>query len=235
MNPMRRPGSSPLSDAERAQLDVALGASNLNAMGFHQLDGFLCALIAGPETVMPSEFLPIALGMDDDEPMFADMAEANRVMALILQHWNAIIAAVEQDGYYEPSFDEPESGNLPTGHAWARGFMRGVHLRQSSWAPLIADEDQGGLLFMIGAVSGQADPEWLSKLRTAEQNERIPVHLVAGFLQAYRYFLPQRRANARSGTVVRDAPKVGRNEPCPCGSGRKFKHCCAQASEHKAH
>ncbi|MCL2609303.1 MAG: YchJ family protein [Treponema sp.] len=27
-------------------------------------------------------------------------------------------------------------------------------------------------------------------------------------------------------TMVRTAPKVGRNDPCPCGSGRKYKHCC---------
>ena len=26
--------------------------------------------------------------------------------------------------------------------------------------------------------------------------------------------------------IVRDAPKVGRNDPCPCGSGKKYKHCC---------
>jgi uncharacterized protein len=26
-------------------------------------------------------------------------------------------------------------------------------------------------------------------------------------------------------TVVRDQPKVGRNDPCPCGSGRKYKQC----------
>jgi SEC-C motif-containing protein len=26
-------------------------------------------------------------------------------------------------------------------------------------------------------------------------------------------------------TIVRSAPKVGRNEPCPCGSGKKYKHC----------
>jgi len=25
---------------------------------------------------------------------------------------------------------------------------------------------------------------------------------------------------------IRDKPKVGRNEPCPCGSGKKYKHCC---------
>ena len=25
---------------------------------------------------------------------------------------------------------------------------------------------------------------------------------------------------------VRDAPKIGRNDPCTCGSGKKFKKCC---------
>ncbi len=30
--------------------------------------------------------------------------------------------------------------------------------------------------------------------------------------------------------VVRAAPKVGRNDPCPCGSGKKFKKCCGGAS-----
>ncbi|MDC7126553.1 MAG: YchJ family protein [Spirochaetales bacterium] len=31
-----------------------------------------------------------------------------------------------------------------------------------------------------------------------------------------------------SATVVRDTPKVGRNEPCPCGSGKKYKKCCGK-------
>ncbi len=26
-------------------------------------------------------------------------------------------------------------------------------------------------------------------------------------------------------TIVRESPKVGRNDPCPCGSGKKYKHC----------
>lgn len=29
-----------------------------------------------------------------------------------------------------------------------------------------------------------------------------------------------------SGPLRRSTPKVGRNEPCPCGSGKKFKKCC---------
>lgn len=31
-----------------------------------------------------------------------------------------------------------------------------------------------------------------------------------------------------TGTVRRSAPKVGRNDPCPCGSGKKFKQCCGK-------
>lgn len=29
-------------------------------------------------------------------------------------------------------------------------------------------------------------------------------------------------------TIVRSGPKVGRNEPCPCGSGKKYKQCCGK-------
>ncbi|MCH6569643.1 MAG: SEC-C domain-containing protein, partial [Acidobacteria bacterium] len=29
-------------------------------------------------------------------------------------------------------------------------------------------------------------------------------------------------------TVVRNTRKVGRNEPCPCGSGKKYKKCCGR-------
>ena len=31
-----------------------------------------------------------------------------------------------------------------------------------------------------------------------------------------------------SGTVRRETKKIGRNDPCPCGSGKKYKHCCGR-------
>ena len=33
-----------------------------------------------------------------------------------------------------------------------------------------------------------------------------------------------------SGTVVREGDKIGRNDPCPCGSGKKYKKCCVTAA-----
>jgi preprotein translocase subunit SecA len=35
-------------------------------------------------------------------------------------------------------------------------------------------------------------------------------------------------AAAEKARPVRTGPKVGRNDPCPCGSGKKFKHCCGR-------
>ena len=32
--------------------------------------------------------------------------------------------------------------------------------------------------------------------------------------------------NTSPEPITRDEPKLGRNEPCPCGSGKKYKHCC---------
>jgi len=32
--------------------------------------------------------------------------------------------------------------------------------------------------------------------------------------------------------MARKPPKVGRNEPCPCGSGKKFKKCCLEREIH---
>jgi len=43
--------------------------------------------------------------------------------------------------------------------------------------------------------------------------------------EAAQAALAQEGANT---PLTRDAPKVGRNDPCPCGSGKKYKHCHGQ-------
>ena len=44
-------------------------------------------------------------------------------------------------------------------------------------------------------------------------------------IEAFDAALSGRRPGERQGTVVHDEPRVGRNEPCPCGSGKKYKKC----------
>ena len=40
--------------------------------------------------------------------------------------------------------------------------------------------------------------------------------------------IPENTANVSAQSFRRDTPKVGRNDSCPCGSGKKFKHCCGK-------
>nr|WP_045118444.1 SEC-C metal-binding domain-containing protein [Haliangium ochraceum] len=48
-------------------------------------------------------------------------------------------------------------------------------------------------------------------------------------VEAFDAAIEGRRPGERRGPVVRETPKVGRNEPCPCGSGKKYKRCHGQA------
>jgi preprotein translocase subunit SecA len=73
-------------------------------------------------------------------------------------------------------------------------------------------------LFNLQVVSEQA-PESLQQRRAA----RRPASL--RFTGPNQGAAPAGEEDGKVKTVVRDQPKVGRNEPCPCGSGKKYKKC----------
>lgn len=217
-----------LSEAELEQLSEFLsGLKNPDAMDLETLDGFFCALIAGPEMVMPSEYLPLVWGGElPDENAFASLEDANATLQLIMRHWNSIISELEADGVYAPVIGEPDERGV-AGRGWARGFMRGLTLRREGWKEIIAREDEGQLL-TIPMVAGEIDPDWPAEPLSEEKREQVVAWMAAGLARSYRYFASHRRAARGSPeqTYRRSAPKVGRNDRCPCGSGRKFKHCC---------
>ena len=50
-------------------------------------------------------------------------------------------------------------------------------------------------------------------------------------LQTGRSEVQANRTSERSNTPIRNETKIGRNDPCPCGSGKKYKHCCGKHEE----
>ena len=60
---------------------------------------------------------------------------------------------------------------------------------------------------------------------TEEEVEKV-LHEKAEFRRVDGHWLYQREARLGPAPFKSAEPKVGRNEPCPCGSGKKFKHCC---------
>lgn len=98
-------------------------------MNVEELDGFFAALVAGPDVVMPSEYLPEVFGGEmSDAHEFDSLEEANEILALLMRHWNDIAATLSKGDVYLPILLEDDSG-VSHGNDWAKGFMRGVDMR----------------------------------------------------------------------------------------------------------
>ena len=222
--------NQPLSDIELDRLAEFLNAIGPPTSNLESLDGYFAALICGPEMVLPSEYLSEIWG---EEYSFDSNAQATDILGLIMRHWNTIATAlqdtVDKPDVYLPILLEDANG-ITHGSDWAQGFMRGVSARPGSWAELIESEEHGGLLVPMMCFAHEHDPD--PAIRPApilpEKRERLLQIMIASLTQIYRYFEPQRRSQAQAQIPLRrTVPKIGRNDPCPCGSGKKYKHCCA--------
>jgi len=225
----------PLNDAEIDRLgDFLRSCKGGQAMNVEQLDGFFAALIAGPETVMPSEYNREVFGGEmSDACEFSSLEEANEIFGLMMRHWNDIAGTLLKGDVYEPIMLEDEGGTAH-GNDWARGFMQGMHMRHDGWAELVNDEVNGGCLIpmMMLCHEHDEDPEMRPKPISPEKREEVIVHMAVGLLQAYQYFREHRQIGlaAHTSEPRRTATKVGRNEMYPCGSGKKYKRCCGGAA-----
>ena len=91
-NPLRL--ATPLSDEELAELDAFLlsDATSDETMLMDHLDGYLTAIIVGPTTLRMSQWYPGIWGSrEEDAPHFGTMDEAQRIMQMIMRHYNGII------------------------------------------------------------------------------------------------------------------------------------------------
>ncbi len=209
-------------------------------MMLDSLDGYLTAIVIGPTSIKTSEWLPHVWGPGaKDEPAFETYAQAERILELILQQRNNIINNLQQHpDQLAPVFDtvvyEGDAREYLDGEMWAQGFMKGLKLREADWQPLLTDPAGIELLrpiYLLGAEQVSDAEE--TQVATAEQREALTKLIPASIAAIYRYWLPlgqNNLAQSMAGTFQREHAKTGRNDPCPCGSGKKFKKCCGAAT-----
>jgi uncharacterized protein len=225
--------SAALTEPELDRLHDFLDAGPA-AMNLETMDGYFTALISGPVMVSPNEALQQVLG---DDLVFESNDEAGEIIKLVMRHWNWVASELHrtlaEEHVYLPVLLEDQQG-VTHGNDWARGFMRGVQARPGSWSALLADNSEvGSLLPMMMLVhEHDPDPELKAPPIDDKKREELLIAMVAGATRSYRYYESHRRAGNSSinAPTRRQTSKVGRNEPCPCGSGRKYKHCCAQGA-----
>lgn len=199
------------------------------------LDGFLTGIAIGPGFVPPSDWLPLIFG--GEAPEFADKEEAQAILGAIMARYNEILYHVADDKF-APILRADRDGMLIAAD-WAEGFLQAIMLRADAWERLFKSKRDGQLLFPILALCGDENGESLLGIPPEDDDplmkemaEFIPACVTA--IAAYWRARGPKQVSMHltSGTTPQlDRPpstKVGRNRPCPCGSGKKFKKCCGK-------
>ena len=233
-----------LADDQLDRLEELLSDPALpEAMRLDEIQGYLCAALSGPQPIAEEEWLADVLG---DETLLEtgigrEAAELLRRFATALEEE---LAAGEPPVLLLYGKEDDENG--PSDYVpWCQAYLAGVDAAEEDWFEFLGetedgevDEDSGDeisyldeRLFPMMVLTGEAEAaatEHGEDWPGGEERDQIINDCEEDLAQAvtdiYRFW----QAKRGSGTIRREEPKVGRNDPCPCGSGKKFKQCCGK-------
>lgn len=200
------------------------GAVDEDAMLLSELDGFLAGLVVCPEMISPSEWMPLVWG--EEAPVFDSQEQAQNIINLILYHYNDMIRQLDRGRYrpiYHISGDEVAFWEI-----WIEGFWRALSLRPEAWGSLAQNQDPDlqQALFVLGRLTELAmKPGDFEAMEIDEELARLAPDLIPSYVEILHRARPARE-NPFATSANQNKPKVGRNDPCPCGSGKKYKKCC---------
>ncbi|HUF04388.1 MAG TPA: UPF0149 family protein [Aridibacter sp.] len=195
---------------------------NAGIASVSQLDGFLAAIVSGPNMVAPSVWMDEVWG---DYPVSWDSEhEAMLCFGTMFRMMNSTAFALMNDPEdYEPLFAEFEDGpGEDFVDFWCSGYMRGVAL----WGDLEGIDEKLEALLLPILVHSAYCPEEISEKVAEEERMQMKRSLPDCARLIHEYWL-DRRDGSGSGSPSRKTHTAGVNEPCPCGSGQKYKKCCA--------
>lgn len=219
-----------------------------DVFNLEELHGFIFGLALTPELIKPSEWLPVVFGEEIME--FDSEEEAGEMMMPLFLVCNRFYEEHHKGKLFFPfSIDDLEAGDLARISDWSHGLYQAMALRPEVWTMGREDrdeedltEDEQELVTSCGIIIGVADPDSIPRIFEKEDfnpeaNEKdldLEATLFAllpsavATLQAHAKLKAEEHQAFMSSLhqPINSRPKIGRNEPCPCGSGKKFKKCC---------
>jgi yecA family protein len=200
------------------------------------LNGYLYGIATLPVALMPSGWLPAVF-----ESMAFDESNAERAVGLLLGYYNHVVPAFQSLKTVQPHCD----GSIEQITGWLSGFFAALSHDKLYLAALakvfIAEGSQPTWNFRLFALSTDAKATSGSARLQQEAHETLdgidkPARIA--LLVDYTKFvynvlssMPASNGHMAFGTIgskkpyMREQAKISRNDPCPCGSGKKYKHC----------
>ena len=212
-------------EAARSRLMELLDAKSEahNTMRCDEVQGFMMALLSGPDALNPTNWLPEILG---EESLF-DAKERTEIERLVMPMAADLRMKLNEKILPDLWFYEDEAGN-PDFYTWCNAYLYALDIVPTDWFEAVDQEEFEDLFYPIMALGGIYDDE---------ENGEVILHLNEKELTQLESDLPHVLLDIywywqaiinKPQTVRREGEKVGRNDPCPCGSGKKYKACCGK-------
>ena len=218
-------------------------------------EGAMAALLCTRRLIMPGEYLPVLLGTGDDgENHFRDAEQASRFMTLWTRRWNEVaqslgadVETLDDERTYEPEVMDvrgavaslteearAEIGDQPLpafAQVWALGFMFVVENWPEEWAAP-RDKDAASVLndsldAIVALTEDDTAPPTVS-MHAEDGPPSVSEDRLNAFGAAIWAVYDLRELWQSIGPrveTVRKEATPGRNDPCWCGSGKKYKKC----------
>ncbi len=229
-----------LADEQLDRLEALLDDPALEeALRLDEIQGYLCAALAGPRPISVENRLLDILGSEDALDSGAGR-EAAGLIQRFAQNLEAELAAGNPPTlllYPKDDGEDSPSDYLP----WCQAYLSAVDQAEDDWFEFFEESEDEETeeeinylderLFPLMVLTGEAEAaarehgeEWPDGDERAEIERECEEDLPQAVTDVYRFWLAKRGTQ----TIRHDAPKTGRNDPCPCGSGKKYKQCCGQ-------
>lgn len=191
-----------------------------------ELDGFLTGLLVSPQATPGDEWMMVIWGADTEGvPPFEDPRDVQWFASAVAAR-QAEIARDLSRGRMQPILDvDPQDRDL-LWEDWILGFDEAVDLRRDAWAALATDDATAEAWrryrTMVAVASGNSD---MDSMQINAFQDHVLGDLTDVVLALYAVSAHCAAAVAGTSSAT-PAAKIGRNDPCPCGSGTKHKRCC---------
>ncbi len=216
------------------------------------LEGFLFGLAITPDMILPSEWIPVIFG--EETPEFKTSEQLEVLIKNLMEAYNAYNDAFHKGTLHFPFNDikveEISEKVINEIEDWTDGFLIALMLRPEIWSPDYKNEESSehieAVSVSLAIIFSVVSPENMYKLyklfekgdATFEDKNRNNTELIlkalplaVETLKAYGKLLwTEKVIEMKKGVFDfnKKKVKIGRNDPCPCGSGKKYKKCCGK-------
>lgn len=238
-----------LQDLDEALADLP---DDADAMLLSEIDGYVAGLALLPAAVPDEEWLPAVWRPNAATPdyLYHDQALLDDIARLASQHFRMVARDLHR-GEFLPIYDVDEENDDVLWEYWIQGFGRAMALQPDAFEKLDPSDEEAidalsGLVALSMLAVGDLEREAVDGESTqaadnddaasAEAGPMLSDEAAAALAADAPDLIPELLATLYECTrTMRPAPsflvpvrkeQTGRNDPCPCGSGKKYKRCC---------